>query len=648
MVFVFISFSLSADSGLVDDSTIGEVTGVNSSEGSAEIYSEGADDAALDDYSYSQWVQDSAGKEGIVITICHTKCVDERGEDPVGSIGRSVGSNTTKVSGGSGGSGGGTSAEKEEIKRLQRQLKELNNELSTLTHQVKQKQDDINDAIDRRNAEADNLNRAKVYEHHWRQQKSDAKFERDKNKDEQNRLIKVQKDKQSEIDGLEQQKGSSIAKGKGEESKLSKRPGDLDRQSERSKGAVADFVDDSNEGMTGLVEQSNIDNLIEENQLTTEQWIEAAQNQKDYGFSTSKGSQHYPKLNHTKSRIDNVRAKVIIEGGTHQKTKEDLLDLADVGVNMADASYANGDIESGDGFIKTATLIVDGVVDFVPGVSLVKDGITILTGVNPVTGEAVSEFERTIMIGTFFVPSIFAGSAKTLVKAAKAINKVASKPGKIVEIAKKLKGLIKKSDDNVKKARDCFAFHKPSPLTKFARLFLIDTAYAADCNEKVLGQVTQEANETLSKLSKLQGEDYYAAIKGKFKPKKPSDRFLVRNADGSVKLSPDGSRFYKKKIDFGDGEFREITIEYNKHGYPVFGEHVVEERNIEWLRGSDYYDFKAANERAGFPSKPKGYSWHHNEKMGKMQLINTKIHEAFSHTGGRKVWETITGVDYKK
>lgn len=34
----------------------------------------------------------------------------------------------------------------------------------------------------------------------------------------------------------------------------------------------------------------------------------------------------------------------------------------------------------------------------------------------------------------------------------------------------------------------------------------------------------------------------------------------------------------------------------------------------------------------------KGYSWHHNEVPGKMQLVETKIHSTSSHTGGNQIW----------
>ncbi len=35
---------------------------------------------------------------------------------------------------------------------------------------------------------------------------------------------------------------------------------------------------------------------------------------------------------------------------------------------------------------------------------------------------------------------------------------------------------------------------------------------------------------------------------------------------------------------------------------------------------------------------PEGYTWHHNEERGKMQLVDTEVHSKTRHTGGRNIW----------
>ena len=35
---------------------------------------------------------------------------------------------------------------------------------------------------------------------------------------------------------------------------------------------------------------------------------------------------------------------------------------------------------------------------------------------------------------------------------------------------------------------------------------------------------------------------------------------------------------------------------------------------------------------------PDGYTWHHNEETGKMQLVDSDIHAKTGHTGGKTIW----------
>lgn len=36
--------------------------------------------------------------------------------------------------------------------------------------------------------------------------------------------------------------------------------------------------------------------------------------------------------------------------------------------------------------------------------------------------------------------------------------------------------------------------------------------------------------------------------------------------------------------------------------------------------------------------KISGYTWHHNEELGKMELVKTEEHQKSSHTGGQSIW----------
>jgi len=35
---------------------------------------------------------------------------------------------------------------------------------------------------------------------------------------------------------------------------------------------------------------------------------------------------------------------------------------------------------------------------------------------------------------------------------------------------------------------------------------------------------------------------------------------------------------------------------------------------------------------------PSGYTWHHHQQDGKMQLVSTEVHDQSAHTGGKALW----------
>jgi hypothetical protein len=52
-------------------------------------------------------------------------------------------------------------------------------------------------------------------------------------------------------------------------------------------------------------------------------------------------------------------------------------------------------------------------------------------------------------------------------------------------------------------------------------------------------------------------------------------------------------------------------------------------------------DEKAANAAAGYTATPDGYTWHHSEQLGRMELVETAAHDPFKHDGGRAIFEQL-------
>ena len=40
--------------------------------------------------------------------------------------------------------------------------------------------------------------------------------------------------------------------------------------------------------------------------------------------------------------------------------------------------------------------------------------------------------------------------------------------------------------------------------------------------------------------------------------------------------------------------------------------------------------------------KPEGYTWHHHEELGRMQLVDSEVHRQTPHVGGWSLWPMLT------
>ena len=122
---------------------------------------------------------------------------------------------------------------------------------------------------------------------------------------------------------------------------------------------------------------------------------------------------------------------------------------------------------------------------------------------------------------------------------------------------------------------------------------------------------------------------------------------------------PDGSKWIKKGGSaryHTDGGITYTTkggtsVRYGSDGFPDFSPHMY--RGSDGLgsvrinyTGSRTGDFAAANKAAGFADTPAGYTWHHHQDVGLMQLIQTSVHKRFSHSGGVSVYKASGGKGY--
>jgi len=77
-------------------------------------------------------------------------------------------------------------------------------------------------------------------------------------------------------------------------------------------------------------------------------------------------------------------------------------------------------------------------------------------------------------------------------------------------------------------------------------------------------------------------------------------------------------------------------VPFEAEGYPDFSKYRhpdVPDVRIE-LSGSRSIDSLRANAAAGLKETPSGYTWHHNQDQGLLQLVDRKAHAKTGHTGG--------------
>ncbi|MDG4762729.1 polymorphic toxin-type HINT domain-containing protein [Solwaraspora sp. WMMD406] len=79
-------------------------------------------------------------------------------------------------------------------------------------------------------------------------------------------------------------------------------------------------------------------------------------------------------------------------------------------------------------------------------------------------------------------------------------------------------------------------------------------------------------------------------------------------------------------------------IPFDRNGFPDFSS--VRHPSVPDVRitlsGNRSTDFARANRAAGLSSTPTGYTWHHHQDKGLMQLVDRTVHAKTGHTGGFK------------
>ncbi len=155
-------------------------------------------------------------------------------------------------------------------------------------------------------------------------------------------------------------------------------------------------------------------------------------------------------------------------------------------------------------------------------------------------------------------------------------------------------------------------------------------------------------------LGKLSSRDDLSDAIPDFK-KTIVEKFTTRNQHLDGNNHPEtGVPFKRKEVETGNGE----TVE---GVFPEFNRCFEAQLPDEMLQGSDKVQFDECNQQlkswteqnpeeaskvfnqeqledieAG--KTPEGYTWHHAEDKGKMELVDSETHAQTGHTGGKSIW----------
>lgn len=141
---------------------------------------------------------------------------------------------------------------------------------------------------------------------------------------------------------------------------------------------------------------------------------------------------------------------------------------------------------------------------------------------------------------------------------------------------------------------------------------------------------------------------------GKQKPVQNSLKVDTRYKEAADRSRQEQEKFLKTKFGQTTKERYNAEKKFKDPGeYVDFSDYLYtkgpNDVNIGGLRGTRDLDFAAANKVAGYTETPKGFTWHHHEDLGRMQLVETKVHRqrGLDHHGGSSIWGAIMGFKYK-
>lgn len=195
-------------------------------------------------------------------------------------------------------------------------------------------------------------------------------------------------------------------------------------------------------------------------------------------------------------KVASLRNQITKDAGDHIREQMMLIDAAEMFADLANEAFGAQDNLYALKSVNVATRLLDTAADFTPGVSFVKDVTILITGINPITNEPVSDIEKAISLAFLLTPVALSGTMKTLTKTAGVLKNLARARRNSSALSEGLLKSIRETDHALKdftKKIPCVSHTSGSiwtPIFETLNLFnLFKTAYA-DVPCSPVGEVT--------------------------------------------------------------------------------------------------------------------------------------------------------------
>jgi hypothetical protein len=312
-----------------------------------------------------------------------------------------------------------------------------------------------------------------------------------------------------------------------------------------------------------------------------------------------------------KRYLDAVKKQIAQNPDQYLEARLSLADSSARALDIATEALESGDKETAEAAISMGRALADASLGWVPGVGFAKDLVEATTGYNYITKQELTRFE----VVSAWVGVFSAGYGSKILATGKAIKLVAV-AGRIAKTSK----LGAKLEQYGVRAKEIYDVASKAGIKDRKRIGEVFDAVKRRLPSAKFEELEEEVANAFKRYEGL------PLINGK----KPRNGHYA------------GNTYYEGLSDKLKGKYPD-GVKFNEKGFPDFSPYAMKFENgnssvVIQAGLSPKADFAAANKAAGLAKKPKGFTWHHHEDTGVMQLIPTDLHKAVGHTGGWVIW----------